>query len=163
MWRSTLPSALPCCITERSLWKAPVPRWSPIPAPGRFILATDALAVEGIHAYYGDSHVLHDVSFSLKAGSLLGLLGRNGAGKTTCMSTIIGLLRPRRGTIALYGEPIGGLAPDVIARKGVSLVPQGRRGFRSLTLRGNFAGAAQAPRPPPRPPPAPSRPRRPSD
>ena len=53
-------------------------------------MATDALAVEGIHAYYGDSHVLHDVSFSLRAGSLLGLLGRNGAGKTTCMSTIIG-------------------------------------------------------------------------
>ena len=107
-------------------------------------MATDALAVEGIHAYYGDSHVLHDVSFSLRAGSLLGLLGRNGAGKTTCMSTIIGLLRPRRGTIALYGEPIGGLAPDVIARKGVSLVPQGRRVFRSLTVRENLAVAAQS-------------------
>jgi branched-chain amino acid transport system ATP-binding protein len=116
-------------------------------------LATDALAVEGIHAYYGDSHVLHDVSFSLRAGSLLGLLGRNGAGKTTCMSTIIGLLRPRRGTIALYGEPIGGLAPDVIARKGVSLVPQGRRVFRSLTVRENLAVAAQSRRPHPIPPP----------
>jgi branched-chain amino acid transport system ATP-binding protein len=110
-------------------------------------LATDTLAVEGIHAYYGDSHVLHDVSFSLKAGSLLGLLGRNGAGKTTCMSTIIGLLRPRRGTIALNGEPIGGLAPDVIARKGVSLVPQGRRVFRSLTVRENLTVAAQSRRP----------------
>ena len=107
-------------------------------------MATDALAVEGVHAYYGDSHVLHDVSFSLRAGSLLGLLGRNGAGKTTCMSTIIGLLRPRRGTIALYGEPIGGLAPDVIARKGVSLVPQGRRVFRSLTVRENLSVAAQS-------------------
>jgi branched-chain amino acid transport system ATP-binding protein len=107
-------------------------------------LATDALAVEGVHAYYGDSHVLHDVSFSLRAGSLLGLLGRNGAGKTTLMSTIIGLLRPRRGTIALYGEPIGGLAPDIIARKGVSLVPQGRRVFRSLTVRENLAVAAQS-------------------
>ena len=107
-------------------------------------MATDALAVEGIHAYYGDSHVLHDVSFSLRAGSLLGLLGRNGAGKTTCMSVIIGLLKPRRGAIALYGEPIGGLAPDVIARKGVSLVPQGRRVFRSLTVRENLAVAAQS-------------------
>jgi branched-chain amino acid transport system ATP-binding protein len=107
-------------------------------------LATDALAVERLDAYYGDSHVLHDVSFSLRAGSLLGLLGRNGAGKTTCMSVIIGLLKPRRGTIALHGEPIGGLAPDVIARKGVGLVPQGRRVFRSLTVRENLTVAAQS-------------------
>jgi branched-chain amino acid transport system ATP-binding protein len=106
-------------------------------------LETEALAVAGIDAYYGDSHVLHGVSFSLRAGSLLGLLGRNGAGKTTCMSAIIGLLRPRRGSIALYGEPIGGLAPDAIARKGVSLVPQGRRVFRSLTVRENLSVAAQ--------------------
>ncbi len=107
-------------------------------------MATDALAVERLDAYYGDSHVLHDVSFSLRAGSLLGLLGRNGAGKTTCMSVIIGLLKPRRGTIALHGEPISGLAPDVIARKGVSLVPQGRRVFRSLTVRENLTVAAQS-------------------
>ncbi len=107
-------------------------------------MATDALAVESLDAYYGDSHVLHDVSFSLRAGSLLGLLGRNGAGKTTCMSVIIGLLKPRRGAIALHGEPIGGLAPDVIARKGVGLVPQGRRVFRSLTVRENLTVAAQS-------------------
>jgi branched-chain amino acid transport system ATP-binding protein len=109
-------------------------------------LATEALAVEGIDAYYGESHVLHNVSFALKAGSLLGLLGRNGAGKTTCMAVIIGLLKPRRGAIALYGEAICGLAPDIIARKGVSLVPQGRRVFRSLTVRENLAVAAQSPR-----------------
>src|ERR1700724_676721 len=144
MWRSTLPIASPCCITARSLWKAAAPRLSPIPAPGRSILATDALAVERLDAYYGDSHVLHDVSFSLRAGSLLGLLGRNGAGKTTCMSVIIGLLKPRRGTISLHGEPIGGLAPDVIARKRVGLVPQGRRVFRSLTVRENLTVAAQS-------------------
>ena len=107
-------------------------------------MATDALAVERLDAYYGDSHVLHDVSFSLRAGSLLGLLGRNGAGKTTCMSVIIGLLKPRRGTISLHGEPIGGLAPDVIARKRVGLVPQGRRVFRSLTVRENLTVAAQS-------------------
>src|SRR5262249_32645850 len=138
MWRSTLRIASPCCITARSLWKALARRWSPIRAPGRFILATDALAVEGIHAYYGDSHVLHDVSFSLRSGSLLGLLGRNGAGKTTCMSTIIGLLKPRRGTIALYGEPIGGPAPDVIARKGGSPVPQGAGGVCRPSGGGGF-------------------------
>jgi branched-chain amino acid transport system ATP-binding protein len=106
-------------------------------------LATDALEIAGIDTYYGDSHVLHGVSFSLKPGRLLGLLGRNGAGKTTCMSTIMGFLKPRRGAINLFGEPVAGLAPDAIARKGIGLVPQGRRTFRSLTVRENLAVAAQ--------------------
>jgi branched-chain amino acid transport system ATP-binding protein len=107
-------------------------------------LATDALDISGIDTYYGDSHVLHGVSFALKGGRLLGLLGRNGAGKTTCMATIMGFLKPRRGSISLYGEPIAGLAPDVIARQGVCLVPQGRRMFRTLTVRENLLVAAQA-------------------
>jgi branched-chain amino acid transport system ATP-binding protein len=110
-------------------------------------LATDAttaaLAIDGIDAFYGDSHVLHGVSFSLHGGRLLGLLGRNGAGKTTCMSTIMGFLKPRRGSISLYGEPVAGLAPDVIARRGICLVPQGRRMFRTLTVRENLMVAAQ--------------------
>jgi branched-chain amino acid transport system ATP-binding protein len=106
--------------------------------------AVDALAVTGVDAFYGDSHVLHGISFALQPGRLLGLLGRNGAGKTTCMSTIMGFLTPRRGTISLYGEPVAGLAPDVIARKGICLVPQGRRMFRSLTVRENLMVAARA-------------------
>jgi branched-chain amino acid transport system ATP-binding protein len=106
-------------------------------------LGTDALGIDGVDAYYGDSHILHGVSFGLQPGRLLGLLGRNGAGKTTCMAVIVGLLKPRRGTICLYDEPIAGLAPDVIARKGISLVPQGRRMFRSLTVRENLMVAAQ--------------------
>ena len=108
-------------------------------------MATEALAIAGIDTYYGDSHVLHGVSFSLQPGRLLGLLGRNGAGKTTCMSTIMGFLKPRRGAISLYGEPVAGLAPDVIARKGICLVPQGRRMFRTLTVRENLMVAAQSP------------------
>jgi branched-chain amino acid transport system ATP-binding protein len=124
--------------------KGPAPRWSPIRAPGRSTLAIDALAIEGIDTYYGDSHVLHGVSFALQPGRLLGLLGRNGAGKTTCMSTIMGLLAPRRGSINLYGEAVAGLPPDVIARKGICLVPQGRRMFRSLTVRENLMVAAQS-------------------
>lgn len=104
---------------------------------------TDALDISGIDAFYGDSHVLHGVSFALKQGRLLGLLGRNGAGKTTCMSTIMGFVRPRRGTISLFGEPVAGLTPDTIARKGICLVPQGRRVFRSLTVRENLNVAAQ--------------------
>jgi branched-chain amino acid transport system ATP-binding protein len=106
-------------------------------------LATEALEIAGIDTYYGDSHVLHGVSFALKPGRLLGLLGRNGAGKTTCMSTIMGFLKPRRGSISLYCEPVAGLAPDVIARKGICLVPQGRRMFRTLTVRENLMVAAQ--------------------
>ena len=106
-------------------------------------MAVDALDIAGIDAFYGDSHVLHGVSFALKPGRLLGLLGRNGAGKTTCMNTIMGFLKPKRGSIRLFGEQVGGLAPDTIARKGICLVPQGRRMFRSLTVRENLMVAAQ--------------------
>ncbi len=107
-------------------------------------MATEALTISDLDTYYGDSHVLHGVSFSLQPGRLLGLLGRNGAGKSTCMSTIMGFLKPRRGSISLYGEPVAGLPPDVIARKGICLVPQGRRMFRTLTVRENLMVAAQS-------------------
>jgi len=106
-------------------------------------LASEALSIAGIDAYYGDSHVLHGVGFALQPGRLLGLLGRNGAGKTTCMATIMGFLRPRRGAIALFGENVAGLAPEAIAHKGICLVPQGRRVFRSLTVAENLLVAAQ--------------------
>ncbi len=106
-------------------------------------MASEALGISDVDSYYGDSHVLHGVGFALRAGGLLGLLGRNGAGKTTCMSTIMGFLRPRRGAITLFGENVAGLAPETIARKGICLVPQGRRVFRSLTVRENLMVAAQ--------------------
>jgi branched-chain amino acid transport system ATP-binding protein len=106
-------------------------------------LASEALAVSNVDTFYGDSHVLHGVGFVLRPGRLLGLLGRNGAGKTTCMSTIMGFLKPRRGAIALFGEDVAGLAPEAIARKGICLVPQGRRVFRSLTVAENLMVAAQ--------------------
>ena len=106
-------------------------------------MASEALSIRDVDTYYGDSHVLHRIGFTLQSGRLLGLLGRNGAGKTTCMATIMGFLRPRRGAISLFGEPVAGLAPETIARKGICLVPQGRRVFRSLTVRENLAVAAQ--------------------
>ena len=106
-------------------------------------MASEALSVGGVDTFYGDSHVLHGVGFALAPGRLLGLLGRNGAGKTTCMATIMGFLRPRRGSIALFGEEVAGLAPEVIARKGICLVPQGRRVFRSLSVAENLMVAAQ--------------------
>lgn len=109
-------------------------------------MATEALALSGIDAFYGDSHVLHGVGFALQPGRLLGLLGRNGAGKTTCMNTIMGFLKPRSGSITLFGEQVAGLSPESIARKGICLVPQGRRMFRTLTVHENLMVAAQPPK-----------------
>jgi len=112
-------------------------------------LATDvavgspALTLSGIDALYGDSHVLYGVSFTLTAGRVLALLGRNGAGKTTCMHAIVGFLPPREGDILLFGEPISRLAPEAISRKGVGFVPQGRRIFPGLTVRENLVVARQ--------------------
>ena len=111
-------------------------------ARARSILA-DALALEGIDAFYGDSRVLQDVSFRLRAGRLLGLLGRNGAGKTTCMNVAVGLLPPRRGRLSIHGVEMTGAMPEAIAAAGVALVPQGRRIFRSLSVRENLAVAAR--------------------
>lgn len=106
-------------------------------------MATSALALENVDAFYGDSHVLHGVSFSLGEGRLLGLLGRNGAGKSTCMSTIVGLLPPKRGDVSVFGETVSRMSPELIANRGVALVPQGRRIFRSLTVRENLIVAAR--------------------
>ena len=107
-------------------------------------MGTEALALARVNALYGDSHVLHEVSFSLGAGRVLALLGRNGAGKTTCMHTIVGFLAPRDGEIRLFGEPIERLSPETISRRGVGFVPQGRRIFPTLTVRENLAVARQA-------------------
>jgi branched-chain amino acid transport system ATP-binding protein len=106
-------------------------------------LATEALFMSGVDALYGDSHVLHSVEISLKEKHVLALLGRNGAGKTTCMNTIIGWLKPRSGDIRLFGEPIGRLSPEAIAWKGVGLVPQGRRVFPKLSVKENLEVAFQ--------------------
>ncbi|MFL5294553.1 MAG: ABC transporter ATP-binding protein [Myxococcales bacterium] len=106
-------------------------------------MAREAVALTGVNAFYGDSHALHDVSFCLREGSVLALLGRNGAGKTTCIHSIIGFLPIRTGEIRFFGEPISSLAPEAIARKGIGLVPQGRRIFASLTVRENLIVGAR--------------------
>jgi branched-chain amino acid transport system ATP-binding protein len=108
-------------------------------------LATSALRLEGIDAYYGDSHVLQDVSFELGEARMLGLLGRNGAGKSTCMNVTMGLLPPRRGRVSVFGEDVSGRTPEIIAARGVALVPQGRRIFKSLTVRENLEVAGKPP------------------
>ena len=106
-------------------------------------MATEALKVSNINTYYGDSHVLHDVTFALEEGRVLALLGRNGAGKTTCISSIIGFLPVRRGRIELFGTEISGLPPELISQLGIGLVPQGRRIFASLSVRENLIIARQ--------------------
>ena len=109
-------------------------------------MATDALSLSHVDAYYGDSYVLQDVSFALSEGCLLALLGRNGAGKTTCISAIMGLVPPRKGEIRLFGELVSGMKPEFIARQGIGFVPQGRRIFPSLSVRENLIVARRAAR-----------------
>lgn len=106
-------------------------------------MATDILTLNKVNAHYGDSHVLHDIDFSLKQGQLLTLLGRNGAGKTTTMLTLSGLLKASSGIINLNGKELQKLQPEFIARSGVRLVPQGRRVFANLSVYENLIIAAQ--------------------
>jgi branched-chain amino acid transport system ATP-binding protein len=106
-------------------------------------LANDALRLCDVDAFYGDSHVLQRVSFALGEGRLLGLLGRNGAGKSTCMNVTVGLLPPRAGAVELFGVAVTRFAPEDIAARGVALVPQGRRIFKSLSVRENLIVAAR--------------------
>ena len=108
-------------------------------------MATSALSLSHVDAYYGDSHVLQDVSFELGEARMLGLLGRNGAGKSTCMNVTMGLLPPRKGEVVVFGDVVTGLPPELIAARGVALVPQGRRIFKSLTVRENLMVAARKP------------------
>ncbi|MFZ9298024.1 MAG: ABC transporter ATP-binding protein [Hylemonella sp.] len=103
------------------------------------------LSLQGVDTLYGDSHVLHDVSLDLRQGHLLALLGRNGAGKTTTMNTIIGFVKPRSGNITLHGQSIAGLSPESISRRGIGLVPQGRRIFPTLSVHENLLVAARKP------------------
>ncbi len=108
-------------------------------------MAISALSLEHVDAFYSDSHMLQDVSFELGEARMLGLLGRNCAGKSTCMNVTMGLLPPRRGEVRVFGTAVGGMSPEMVAARGVALVPQGRRIFKSLTVRENLVVAARKP------------------
>ncbi|HRJ68660.1 MAG TPA: ABC transporter ATP-binding protein [Beijerinckiaceae bacterium] len=97
------------------------------------------LAVANVNTYYDESHILRDVSLSLNAGGTLGLMGRNGMGKTTLLRTIMGLVRPRSGTVRFAGRDVTRAPPFRIARSGVAFVPEGRGVFASLTVAENLA------------------------
>ncbi|MDD5170519.1 MAG: ABC transporter ATP-binding protein, partial [Syntrophales bacterium] len=96
------------------------------------------LEVKDIHSYYGKSHILHGVSLELKEGELVCLLGRNGVGKSTTLKSIMGVVKPKQGSISFDGRELVGREPYEIARLGVGYVPEDRRIFRSLTVHENL-------------------------
>ncbi len=96
------------------------------------------LEVRNIHSFYGKSHILHGVSLDLKEGELVCLLGRNGVGKSTTLKSIIGVVRPKQGSIRFQHQELIGKEPFEIARLGVGYVPEDRRIFRSLTVHENL-------------------------
>lgn len=96
-----------------------------------------------LHTYYGDSHILHGISLSVKPGETLCLMGRNGMGKTTLLRSLLRLTPPRRGTIKVYGQDMTGAPPERIVRKGIAYVPEDRGIFPNLTVRENLVMAAR--------------------
>lgn len=101
------------------------------------------LQVEGIHTYYGKSHIIQGISFDLAAHECVALLGRNGAGKTTTLRSIVGLTPPQDGKIVFKGEHIQSLLPFNISRKGIAYVPEDRQIFTTLTVTENLNISAQ--------------------
>jgi branched-chain amino acid transport system ATP-binding protein len=96
------------------------------------------LELEAVHAVYGESHVLHGVTLTAREGEVVSLLGRNGAGKSTTLKAVMGLVRVRGGAVRLLGASLLGLAPHEISRRGVGYVPEDRRIFTELTVRENL-------------------------
>ena len=96
------------------------------------------LTLDGIHTFYAKSHILHGVSLEVRAGEVVGLLGRNGVGKSTTLKTIMGLVRPAEGRIVFDGRDIAGLPPHRLARMGLAWVPEDRRIFRLLSVLENL-------------------------
>ena len=103
--------------------------------------STSILRVEDVHTYYGEAYVLQGLSLELGEGQILGLLGRNGVGKTTLVNSIVGFNRPRRGRIVFKGDDITGLSSFETVKRGMGLVPQGRRVFASLSVEENLTVA----------------------
>jgi len=108
--------------------------------------AEPLLTLDGIDAYYGLAQILFDVSFAVGDGEVVALLGRNGAGKSTTLKSIIGLVPPAKGTIAVAGQRIDGLPPNRISRLGIGYVPEDRRIFTDLTVEENLEVGRQKPR-----------------
>jgi branched-chain amino acid transport system ATP-binding protein len=104
------------------------------------------LEATGVHAWYGSSHVLHGVDITIGRGETVGLLGRNGMGKSTLIRTLLGHVTQRDGRIHLFGQDVSKARPHEVARRGVAYVPEGRGVFPNLTVRENLVMAARAER-----------------
>lgn len=104
---------------------------------------TAVIEAVDLHTYYGASHILHGVNFSVQPGEAIGLMGRNGMGKTTLIRTLLGHIIPRRGEVRINGRPMAGAAPHLIARCGIAYVPEGRGIFPNLSVRENLIMAAR--------------------
>jgi branched-chain amino acid transport system ATP-binding protein len=102
------------------------------------------LEARGLHAYYGESHILHGIDFRVRAGEAVGLMGRNGMGKTTLIRSVLGLVPLCRGEVRVRGKPVNGASPDFMARQGIAYVPEGRGIFPNLSVRENLVMAARA-------------------
>jgi branched-chain amino acid transport system ATP-binding protein len=107
-------------------------------------VAETLLAVSNVETYYGPIMALRGVSFTVPAGAIVTILGANGAGKTTILKTVSGVMDPQKGSVALEGRPIHGLDPDRVARLGLSHVPEGREVFPFLSVRENLRMGAYA-------------------
>jgi branched-chain amino acid transport system ATP-binding protein len=107
-------------------------------------MADPLLAVSNVETYYGPIMALRGVSFSVPPGAVVTILGANGAGKTTILKTVSGVMDPQKGSVTLEGRPIHGLDPDRVARLGISHVPEGREVFPFLTVRENLRMGAYA-------------------
>ena len=107
-------------------------------------MTTDALIqARGLHTYYGASHILHGVDFAVARGETVGLMGRNGMGKSTLLKSMLGLVPPRAGEVSVKGRAVTGVAPYAIARMGIAYVPEGRGIFPNLSVRENLLMAAR--------------------
>ena len=110
---------------------------------------TTLLQTRALTAFYGDAQALFGIDFELTQGEMVAIIGANGAGKSTFMKTVTGLVKTKPGQIAFKGEAIGGLPPGEIVRRGIALVPEGRRLFPSLSVEENLLMGAFAKRPGP--------------
>lgn len=106
--------------------------------------AAPILEVSGLHTHYGASHILHGIDFKVGRGQCLGLMGRNGMGKTTTIRSIFGLTPPSQGKVWVSGQLVSGRAPHIIARHGLGLVPEGREIFANLSVEENLIMTARA-------------------
>ena len=107
-------------------------------------MTTPWIDAKGIHTFYGSSHILHGIDFTVGQGETIGLMGRNGMGKSTLLKSLMGLVKPRSGSVAVAGRDMTGKPPYEVARLGIAYVPEGRGIFGNLSVVENLQMAARA-------------------